>query len=348
MSRSTSPRSAGPVRGIRREQPVRLFHAPSPADGGHRHRRARPGPRGPIEIVDGNDVEAVFAATAAAVERARDGGGPSLIECKTMRMLGHAIHDGAEYVPPELLEEWEARDPVRGSRRTSKLAASTPATLEAIVARVHRGGRRCRRVRRGERVARSRHGRGGGVRAVTAENFGFSGARGGLRGPGADLCRGHLRGPARGDGARSDVLVMGEDIGGSFGGAFKVTKGVRRPVRRSPRRQHPDDGERLRRGGDRDGPDGAATRWSRSSSPTSSRPRSIRSSSSPRPITTAGAEPCRGSSGRPRTGASPRGRSTARIRKRGSCTPPASRWWPRQRPPTPRACCCRPFATTTR
>jgi TPP-dependent pyruvate/acetoin dehydrogenase alpha subunit len=66
----------------------------------------------PGEIVDGNDVEAVYYATKAAVERARAGEGPSLIEAKTMRMLGHAIHDGAEYVPKELLEEWEARNPV--------------------------------------------------------------------------------------------------------------------------------------------------------------------------------------------------------------------------------------------
>jgi pyruvate dehydrogenase E1 component alpha subunit len=66
----------------------------------------------PAVIIDGNDVEEVYAATKQAVERAREGGGPSLIECKTMRMLGHAIHDGAEYVPRDLLEEWEARNPV--------------------------------------------------------------------------------------------------------------------------------------------------------------------------------------------------------------------------------------------
>ena len=46
------------------------------------------------------------------VERARNGGGPSLVECKTMRMMGHAIHDGAEYVPRELLEAWEKRNPI--------------------------------------------------------------------------------------------------------------------------------------------------------------------------------------------------------------------------------------------
>lgn len=66
----------------------------------------------PSEIVDGNDVEAVYTVTKAAVERARNGGGPALIEAKTMRMMGHAIHDGAEYVPRELLAEWEKRNPV--------------------------------------------------------------------------------------------------------------------------------------------------------------------------------------------------------------------------------------------
>lgn len=64
------------------------------------------------EVVDGNDVEAVHDAARNAVARARQGGGPSLIEAKTMRMLGHAIHDGAEYVPADLLATWKARDPI--------------------------------------------------------------------------------------------------------------------------------------------------------------------------------------------------------------------------------------------
>jgi pyruvate dehydrogenase E1 component alpha subunit len=66
----------------------------------------------PGVMVDGNDVEAVYAVTKEAVDRARAGGGPTLIEAKTMRMLGHAIHDGAEYVPQALLDEWAKRDPV--------------------------------------------------------------------------------------------------------------------------------------------------------------------------------------------------------------------------------------------
>jgi TPP-dependent pyruvate/acetoin dehydrogenase alpha subunit len=64
-----------------------------------------------IEI-DGNDVLAVYAAIAEAIARARNGKGPSFIECKTFRMTGHSAHDAAEYVPKELFEEWAARDPI--------------------------------------------------------------------------------------------------------------------------------------------------------------------------------------------------------------------------------------------
>ena len=70
----------------------------------------------PATVVDGNDVESVYNAACSMLERARQGGGPGLIEARTMRMLGHAIHDSAEYVPAALLAEWEARDPVRAFR----------------------------------------------------------------------------------------------------------------------------------------------------------------------------------------------------------------------------------------
>ena len=63
-------------------------------------------------VVDGNDFHAVYQAAYEAVARARAGGGPTLIECKTMRMRGHAIHDNMAYVPPELLATWNARDPI--------------------------------------------------------------------------------------------------------------------------------------------------------------------------------------------------------------------------------------------
>ena len=63
-------------------------------------------------IVDGNDVVAVYTTAKEAVERARAGEGPILIEAKTFRRLGHAQHDPAEYVPKEMRAYWEARDPI--------------------------------------------------------------------------------------------------------------------------------------------------------------------------------------------------------------------------------------------
>ena len=63
-------------------------------------------------IVDGNDVVAVYKTAREAVERARSGEGPILIEAKTFRRLGHAQHDPAEYVPKDMRAHWEARDPI--------------------------------------------------------------------------------------------------------------------------------------------------------------------------------------------------------------------------------------------
>ncbi len=62
--------------------------------------------------VDGNDVEAVFEVARVASDRAREGEGPTLIECHTMRMHGHGAHDDMSYVPDEMLEEWSQRDPI--------------------------------------------------------------------------------------------------------------------------------------------------------------------------------------------------------------------------------------------
>lgn len=68
----------------------------------------------PGVTVDGNDVEAVFAATLEARRRALAGDGPTLINAVTMRMHGHGAHDDARYVDPELLERWKQRDPIDG------------------------------------------------------------------------------------------------------------------------------------------------------------------------------------------------------------------------------------------
>jgi pyruvate dehydrogenase E1 component alpha subunit len=67
-------------------------------------------------VVDGTDVLAVYRESKAAIEKARNGGGPTLLELKTLRMEGHAVHDDAFYVPKELFEEWAKNDPVERFR----------------------------------------------------------------------------------------------------------------------------------------------------------------------------------------------------------------------------------------
>jgi TPP-dependent pyruvate/acetoin dehydrogenase alpha subunit len=72
----------------------------------------------PAEIVDGNDVSAVYQAARRASDHARAGLGPYLIECKTFRMTGHSAHDPASYVPAHLFAEWAEKDPIKRLERT--------------------------------------------------------------------------------------------------------------------------------------------------------------------------------------------------------------------------------------
>jgi TPP-dependent pyruvate/acetoin dehydrogenase alpha subunit len=67
-------------------------------------------------VVDGTDVLAVYREAKRAIEKARQGGGPTLLECLTLRMEGHAVHDDAFYVPKEMFEEWAKRDPLERFR----------------------------------------------------------------------------------------------------------------------------------------------------------------------------------------------------------------------------------------
>jgi TPP-dependent pyruvate/acetoin dehydrogenase alpha subunit len=86
------------------------------------------------EQVDGNDVLAVYEVTRRAVERARAGQGPTLIEADTMRMRGHAEHDDMKYVPPAQLEEWAARDPIaRYERHLLESGQAGPEALQHVV-----------------------------------------------------------------------------------------------------------------------------------------------------------------------------------------------------------------------
>jgi pyruvate dehydrogenase E1 component alpha subunit len=67
-------------------------------------------------VVDGTDVLAVYREAKRAIDKARAGGGPTLIESLTLRMEGHAVHDDAFYCPKELFEEWAKRDPIERFR----------------------------------------------------------------------------------------------------------------------------------------------------------------------------------------------------------------------------------------
>ena len=71
----------------------------------------------PHELVDGNDILAVYDVARRMVDRARDGAGASLIGIDTMRMQGHAQHDDARYVPRELVASWAEKDPIARFRR---------------------------------------------------------------------------------------------------------------------------------------------------------------------------------------------------------------------------------------
>jgi pyruvate dehydrogenase E1 component alpha subunit len=83
--------------------------------------------------VDGNDVEAVFEVTRVASDRAREGAGPTLIECHTMRMHGHGAHDDMSYVPDEMLEEWSRRDPIElYTKRLADEHGFEPAEIDQI------------------------------------------------------------------------------------------------------------------------------------------------------------------------------------------------------------------------
>jgi pyruvate dehydrogenase E1 component alpha subunit len=84
----------------------------------------------PAEMVDGNDVFAVYKAARRGAEHARAGKGPYLIECKTFRMTGHSAHDAADYVPAGLREEWALKDPI--AQLEKKMLAKEWASQEEL------------------------------------------------------------------------------------------------------------------------------------------------------------------------------------------------------------------------
>jgi acetoin:2,6-dichlorophenolindophenol oxidoreductase subunit alpha len=83
-------------------------------------------------VVDGNDVEAVYDIALSAIEKARDGGGPSLIEALTYRHGGHSRADPGKYRPAEEVKEWLARDPIPAYREVLLSRGIDEAVLDGI------------------------------------------------------------------------------------------------------------------------------------------------------------------------------------------------------------------------
>ncbi len=86
----------------------------------------------PCETIDGTDALVSFDAIRAAVERARGGLGPQAVEAVTLRIHGHAAHDDGRYVPSDLREAYEGRDPVDRMRARLLLDGLKPEELETV------------------------------------------------------------------------------------------------------------------------------------------------------------------------------------------------------------------------
>jgi TPP-dependent pyruvate/acetoin dehydrogenase alpha subunit len=90
----------------------------------------------PAEIVDGNDVVAVYDTMRTAVDQARGGEGPTVIEAQTYRHYGHSRADPAKYRPADEVERWMQRDPLRLARDRLTGLGVDEAEIDAAEARV--------------------------------------------------------------------------------------------------------------------------------------------------------------------------------------------------------------------
>ena len=106
-------------------------------------------------VVDGTDVLAVYREAKRAIEKAREGGGPTLLECLTLRMEGHAVHDDAFYVPKVMFERGPSA--IRSSATAPGCASNADMTDEEedeIATQRQEAAERRARARRGVAAAR--------------------------------------------------------------------------------------------------------------------------------------------------------------------------------------------------
>jgi acetoin:2,6-dichlorophenolindophenol oxidoreductase subunit alpha len=89
-------------------------------------------------VIDGNDADVVYREAIKAYDKARSGGGPSLIECLTYRHSGHSRADPAKYRPEGELEKWKERDPIKIYRERLKQFGVSDAVIAKIDADVRK------------------------------------------------------------------------------------------------------------------------------------------------------------------------------------------------------------------
>lgn len=87
----------------------------------------------PKIVIDGNDADAVYREAIKAYDKARSGGGPSLIECLTYRYSGHSRADPAKYRPEGELDRWKQRDPIKIYTERLKAFGVEQGQIDAIV-----------------------------------------------------------------------------------------------------------------------------------------------------------------------------------------------------------------------
>jgi len=192
-------------------------------------------------VVDGNDALAVYAATKAAVRLAREGGGPTLVECKTYRLLPHTSDDDDKaYRSPEEVASWREKDPIPRMRRylldrdvlsidddaglhhevgsevddaSRRAEAAAPATAEMAFTKVY--ARPLRPIPGAPASASA------GIRFPVAAS---PVAAGGVERNVLETVRHTLHELMAAD---DDVVVLGEDVG-LLGGVFRATEGLQR------------------------------------------------------------------------------------------------------------------------
>src|SRR5438067_4452991 len=195
-------------------------------------------------LIDGNDADAVYAAAAAAIATARDGGGPSLVAAPTYRYGGHSRADPGKYRPAGELEEWMKRDAIALYRARLLDQGTKEASLREIESAVQAAVE--------EATEAARQSPPSGLEVMERAAWPTGGHRGGT-----DLPRGGRRRHCAGDGARRSRRLPRRGRGRG-GRRVQDDGGPVGTVRPQTRARHADLRAGHHRRGDGRGDDGAA------------------------------------------------------------------------------------------